>query len=453
MGNLLTSILSTASSMRAFAQGLNVVQNNVANANTPGFVKQTQDFSANSFDLGSGLTGGVSVGPLLNSRNEFAEQSVRKQQSASTAADQRAGDLAQVEPIFDLSSTTGISGTLGKLFDSFSQLSVAPNSNPSRQAVLDRAKAVAQAVNQSAAALTNAGSSADTQITNTVAGINNLLGKIAKLNGEYRSHADAGSDPSLDADVHKTLEELSQMVDFSATKADDGSTTIQIGGQSTAVIGDHAYQLEADFSGTHARILNAQGADISGQIGSGKISALLEVRNQTIPSYRGELNNLASGLADTVNAGLAGGLDANGNVPTAPLFTYDATNGAAQTLTTNPLSTSDIAAASATAPGGNGNALALADLGKSKQISGFTFVEFYGNLAGRVGRDISTAKSDQQTFGSLLTQARSFRSNSSGVSLDEEATKLVQFQKSYQATAKLVSVLDELTTTLIGIIK
>lgn len=453
MGNLLGSILATASSMRAFAQGLNVVQNNVANANTPGFVKQTQEFRVNSFDVTRGLTGGVSLGPLLNSRDEFAEQSVRNQQSASAGADQRAGDLSQLEPIFDLSSTSGISGTLGKLFDSFSQLSVAPNSNTSRQAVLDRAKEVAQAINQSAGALTNASSSANTQITNAVGGINQLLARIATLNGESRKHSDAGSDPSLDAAVHSTLEELSQLVDFSATKADDGSTTIQIGGQTTAVIGEHAYKLGVGFSGTQAKILNAQGTDISGQIGSGKIRALLDERNQTIPSYLSDLNNLAIGLADTVNTALAGGLDANGNVPTVPLFTYDVTNGAAQTLKTNPLATSDIAAASATAPGGNGNALALADLGKSKQIGGFTLVELYGNLAGRVGRDVATAQGDQQTFGALLTQARSFRSNSSGVSLDEEAAKLIQFQKSYEAAAKLVSVLNGLTDTLIGIIR
>ena len=453
MGNLLGSIISTTSTLRAYTQGLNVVQNNVANVNTPGFVKQSQDFLASSFDVTNGLAGGVSIGPLLNSRNEFAEQSVRKQQSASTAADQRANDLSQLEPIFDLSSTSGISGTLGKLFESFSQLSVAPNSNPSRQAVLDRAKEVAQAINQSAGALTNAGSSTDTQITNTVNGINQLLDRIAKLNTESRSHAVSSTDPNLDANVHSTLEELSQLVDFAATKADDGSTTIQIGGQTTAVIGDHVYKISADFSGTQAKILNAQGTDVSSQIASGKIHALLALRNQSIPSYLNELNNLATGLADSVNAGLAGGLDANGNVPTIPLFTYDATNGAAQTLSTSPLATSDIAAASAASPGGNGNALVLADLGKSKQIGGFTFVEFYGNLAGSVGRDVAGAQSDQQTYGALLTQARSFRSDSSGVSLDEEAAKLIQFQKSYQAAAKLVSVLDELTTTLIGIIR
>ncbi|MEO8128409.1 MAG: flagellar hook-associated protein FlgK [Bryobacteraceae bacterium] len=453
MGSLLGSIISTSSTLRAFSQGLNVVQNNVANANTPGFVKQTQDFNVNPFDITRGLTGGVSIGKLLNSRNEFAEQAVRNQQSASASADQRAGDLQQLEPIFDLSSESGISGSLSKLFDSFSQLSVAPNSNPSRQQVLDRASQVAQAINQSAGALSNASGAADTQIKNSVDGINRLLDKIATLNAEYRKGSDAAQNPSLDADIHRALEELSQLIDFSATKADDGSFTIQIGGQTTAVIGDHAYKLGVDLSGAQAKIQNAQGIDISAQITSGRVRGLLDERNITIPSYLSDLNDLAAGLADAVNAGLANGLDANGNVPTVPLFTYDPVNGAALTLATNKLAPSDIAAAAATAPGGNGNALALADLGKSKQPNGFTFVEAYGNLAGHVGRDVAAAQSDQQTFGALLTQAQSFRSDSSGVSLDEEAANLIQFQKGYQAAAKLISVLNDLTDTLIGIIR
>jgi flagellar hook-associated protein 1 FlgK len=117
------------------------------------------------------------------------------------------------------------------------------------------------------------------------------------------------------------------------------------------------------------------------------------------------------------------------------------------------LNPGDIAAASATAPGGNGNSLALADLAQSKEINGFTFTEFYGNLGGRVGRDLASARDDQQSHGALLAQAQSLRSSASGVSLDEEAAKLIGFQKSYQAAAKLISVLNDLTNSLMGILK
>ncbi len=453
MGNLLGSILHGASSMRAFEQGLNVVQSNVSNAQTPGYVKQTQDFESLSFGLDKGLPGGVALGPLLSARDENAEQTVRRQQSASASADQRASDLSQIEPVFDVTEGSGVAGALSRFFNTFSQLSVAPNSNPSRQAVLDGAKSLAQSVNQSASALTTASGVADRDITNTVDGINRVLGQIASSNVEFQKRFDANKDPGLDAALHKSLEELSQFVDFTALKADDGTTTVLIGGQTPAVIGDKVYALSQDFAGSQARVLNVRGQDISGQIGGGRIGALLTTRNVTIPSYLNDLNNLASSLADSVNTALSGGLDAGGNVPATPLFTYNPANGAAQTLNVNALNPEDIAAASAAAPGGNANALALADLGRSRQVNGFTFTEFYGNLAGRVGRDVATAQNDQQSRGALLTQAKSLREASSGVSIDEEAAKLIEFQKSYQAAAKMISVLNDMLDTLMGILK
>ena len=101
MGNLFGSILSSSNSLRAFSQGLDVVQSNVTNASTPGYVRQVQDFDALGFDLDKGSPGGVAIGQLLNSRNEYAEQSVRRQQSAAGSAEHRCADARQRQS-FDL---------------------------------------------------------------------------------------------------------------------------------------------------------------------------------------------------------------------------------------------------------------------------------------------------------------------------------------------------------------
>jgi flagellar hook-associated protein 1 FlgK len=118
----------------------------------------------------------------------------------------------------------------------------------------------------------------------------------------------------------------------------------------------------------------------------------------------------------------------------------------------NALAPSDLAAASASAPGGNGNALVLADLGRSPQVNGFSFSAFYGNLAGLVGHDLAGAQNDQQSTTALLTQSQSLRSSTSGVSLNEEAAKLLEFQRAFEASAKLVTAVNEMTVTLIGMI-
>ena len=452
MGNLFASIISTDGSMRVISNGLNTVQSNIANVSTPGYVKQTQLFVAQAFDLRQGLPGGVAAGELISARNEYAERTVQQRQQTAGAADQRVNDLAQIEPIFDLSPNSGISGAFSKFFQSFAQLAVSPNSAPARQNVLDRAQGVAAAFNQSSADLGASAAATDRELSAATSGVNRILDRLATYNEEFRKSFESSSDPGLDANVHDALEQLSELTNFTALKQADGSYNILLADQTPALVGSRVYPIALDTSGSQARILDAQGKDISAQFNTGRVGALLETRNTTIVSYRAELDTLAQTFADQVNNALSNGLDQSGNPPGQALFAYNGISPAA-TLSVNPLSASDIAASSFDAPGGNANALALAKLGSDKTINGFTFTEFYGNLAGRVGRDLSNAREESAARQSLLSQAKSLRQEVSGVSLDEEAAKLLQFQRSYQAAAKMVTVLNDLTDTLVGLIR
>ncbi len=119
-------------------------------------------------------------------------------------------------------------------------------------------------------------------------------------------------------------------------------------------------------------------------------------------------------MADQVNNALNNGIDQNGAAPVTNLFSYDATTGAALTLSVNPLTPDQIAAATPGAPGGNGNALALAALANAPVVNGYTFAQAYGNLGGQVGSDLSAAQNNSTTDQSLLSQAQSLRQQSSG---------------------------------------
>ena len=79
MSNLLNSLLSSATALGAFDQVLQVTQNNVANASTPGFVKHRQTLLAMPFDPSAGLGGGVRPGDVQSARSLYADQSVRRQ--------------------------------------------------------------------------------------------------------------------------------------------------------------------------------------------------------------------------------------------------------------------------------------------------------------------------------------------------------------------------------------
>jgi flagellar hook-associated protein 1 FlgK len=154
-----------------------------------------------------------------------------------------------------------------------------------------------------------------------------------------------------------------------------------------------------------------------------------------------------------VNTALSQGIDKNGNPPAVNLFTFNAAAGAAFTLAVTNITPDDIAAALPAAPGGNGNAIAMAQLANAPVLGGFTFTQAYGNLGGQVGRDIANAQQEQTVQQNLVSQAQQQRATASGVSLNEEAAKLLQFQQSYQAIGKLVGVLDSLTQTVIDMVK
>jgi flagellar hook-associated protein 1 len=451
LGNLLTTVLNTANALKAFEDGLTVVQNNVANSSTPGYVKQTQSFEALPFDLTVGLPGGVQAGPVLSSRDGFAEQSVRNQQTAQGLYQQKVSDLTPLESYFDLSSTSGVGPAMNDLFSSFSQLSVNPNDTVSRQAVLDKASVVAQQFQDTANGLSTVGSNIDVQARGTIDTINHLASSIAEVNGNNRIDPSGGINAGLDAQLNSSLEQLSQLVNFTTLQQPDGTVSVFVGGQTPLVVGGQVYDIKGDFSTPQTAIQSSTGADITGQIAGGKLSALLDDKNNVIPSYLADLNTLAQNLADQVNSTLNNGIDQNGAAPTTDLFNYDPTLGAATTLTVNPLTPDQIAAALPGAASGNGNALNLAQLANAK-TNGYTFSQFYGNLGGRVGNDLSSAQDSQTSKQNLLSQAQALREQVSGVSLDEEAAQLITFQRSYQATAKLLTVLDSLTETIMSVI-
>lgn len=448
MGNLLTSLLNSANTLQAYDRQLSVIQNNISNASTPGYVRQTQTLEAASFNPDHGLPGGVTSGPILSSRSDYAEQTIRNQTSQLGTAQQKAGDLAQLESLFDLTGNSGVASSITTFLKSFSQLSTSPNDGLSRQAVLDSAKGFVASVQQTAQGLATVGSEADTQISTMVATVNRLGGELRDLNSTIRGNYQNTTDAGLDAKLTSTLEELSQTTDVTVIRQADGTASVYLAGQVPLVVGDHEFAISADFSLPQTAVLDSSGRDISNVLQNGKLAGAQQEKNQLVPSYVSDLNNLAQTFADKVNQQLAAGVDANGDPPATDLFTYSTSSGAAFSLGVNALTPDQIAAATPDAPGGNGNALNLADLQSSKTVNGYTFTEYLGSLGGRIGRDVASARSDQQTQQGLVTQAQSLREQVSGVSLDQEAAHLLEVQRSYQASGKLMTVLNQIMDTL-----
>lgn len=453
MGSLLASLLSTAGALRAYDRSLGVIQNNVANADTPGFARQRLTITARRFDVNQGQAGGVDTGQLISYRDAYAERNVWRQTHTLGRYSQQTTDLAQVEAFFKISKDAGVAGALSKFFSSVSSWSINPNDPVARQVVLDRASATVRAFNENANALTETLSSADRQISSITDRINSLAGRVGDLSHIRRTDFRNQKDPALDAQIYSALEELSQLVDFNLLEHPDGSLSLLLGGQTPLVIGDRIQKIRADFSLPQPRILDENDNDITYQISDGSLKGALDTRINLLPSYQSDLNRLAESFADNVNQILMGGLDAGGSTPRQDLFTYDPVIGSAATLRVNPLTPSDLAAADFGVPGGNGNALKLAALLDARAIDNVSFHEFYGKLGARAGRDLVRVREGEELQKQLASQARALREDRQGVSLDEEAARLIEAQRAYQANAQLFTVLNSLTDILVGLLR
>jgi flagellar hook-associated protein 1 FlgK len=452
MGSLFSTIQTAASSLNILSRGLQVTENNVGNANTPGYARQSLQLESLPFDPTVGLPGGVLSAGLESSRDPYAEQSVRTQQSALGLATQQSNDLQGVEPYFSLTGSN-ISSSLSQFFNSFSQLSISPNDATARQTVISDAGQLASSFQQTANGLASQASAVGQETSGTVANINSLASDIAKLTTQGAGIRTGTEDAGVDANLNSDLEQLSQYAQVTVLQQPNGSLNVYLNGRTPLVLGNQASAISVGASGGQTTILDGSGKDITSDFTTGQLAGELQTQNTTIPGYLTQLNALAKSVADQVNTTLAGGVDETGAAPAQNLFTYDATNAnaTAQSFAVTSITPSEIAAASAGAPGGNGNALAVAGLATAPLVGGATFTQAYGNLAANVGSDVSNAQASENTSQGLLTQAQSLRSQASGVSLDQEAANLLQLQSSYEATSKLINVVDQITETLINI--
>jgi flagellar hook-associated protein 1 FlgK len=444
--------MNAANSLDAFSQVMDVTENNVTNASTPGYAEQTQTLDPLSFDAAEGAMGGVRAGQVSSARSQYAEQTVRRAQTSLGQSTQDVTSLQGVQSVFDISDASGLAGDLNTLFSNFSAWAQTPTSATASQAVITSAGDVVQDFQQTYQALTNVQADTGTQLQTTVADINQLTAQLAALDSQA-AHA-SGPDAGLDAQINSTLESLSQYAGITAVPQSDGSYNVLLDGQIPLVLNSTQYQLNCslDPGSAPAATILSSGADVTAQVDGGQLGSLLNTYNTVLPSYLGDssqqggLNLMAQQLADAVNGVLSPG------TPGLVLFDYDSSSpdSVAQTLAIDPSATT---AQLTAAPVGVPASLAGLESETQDGLGGATFSEYYGQMASNVGAKLSAATEEQTTQQATLAQAQNLRQQSSGVSLDQEAMTLIQFQSAYDACSKLVTTLDQLTQNTIDMVQ
>jgi len=474
MPNILASLSSAGNALDVFQQALGVIQNNVDNSSTPGYATQSLNLAAQPLVLTGGLTGGVAARGLDDSRDTYAEEQVQQQTQTLGLYTAQAQSTGTLQSFFDVSGTGGVPAALNNLLSAFSNWSVTPNDPTAQQNVLANAQGLASSINGLANSLSSASQQMDSQISATVSKINSIAAQVQQYNQQVLQSPTP--DPGSEANLYSALDNLSQLANFSTVKQSDGTITVMLGGGDALVMGTQVNQLSASDavannppatypnSPPSAVITDSQGNDVTSQITSGQLGGLLDTRNRVLGSMlgnaqqQGTLNQFAQTLADTVNNILE-----SGTVSTAPgaaagtaLFTYDNTNATnvAASLALDPTITAGGLAPVDSSGNANGNANQLANLGTTGNaagnIGGLNLVQFLGQMASHIGQENQTATTNQNTQQQIAAQATALRDQVSGVSLDTQATSLLQFQRAYQATAQVLTVLNSMLDTTIN---
>ena len=462
MSNLLAMLATSGNALDVYQQALSVVQNNVNNASTPGYARQSLNLEAQPLDVADGLAGGVAAAGLDNSRDQYAEEQVQRQTQALGQYTAQANATGTIQSFFDASGSSGVSAALSSLLQAFSAWSVTPNDATAQQSVLDSAGNVAASINGLASSLSQTSQQLDTSIASTASQINSIAAQIQSYNVQRLT--ETTPDPGQDAQLHSALDSLSQLTNFSTVTQADGTVTVLLGGGSPLVIGSQQSALSTASSPAGAQVLDSQGNDITSQVTSGQLGGMLDSRNRVLGSMLGNaqqtgtLNQFATAIAGAVNQILE-----TGTVSTAPgasagtaLFAFASSTptDAAATLEVNPAITASQLAPVDSAGNSNGNANRLAALENTPltQLGGMSLTQYFGQVTSAIGTENQNATDNEQSQQQIVAQATTLVNQVSGVSLDQEATSVLQLQRAYQANAQVLTVINTLADSLINMI-
>jgi flagellar hook-associated protein 1 FlgK len=189
---------------------------------------------------------------------------------------------------------------------------------------------------------------------------------------------------------------------------------------------------------------------VTDSISSGRIGALLEIRDSVIPEYLDRLNTLATTLADAVNTQHQAGYDANGNA--GENFFDPSADAAALAINAAIAADIDMIAASSTAGGSDGeNARVIAAINEDALINDATLGDSYAAMIGQIALDLNNAGSAADRQSLVMDQLITMRDTVSGVSLDEEMIQLMKFQLGYNAAARLTQTVNEMLDVLMNL--
>jgi flagellar hook-associated protein 1 len=337
----------SVSALQAFQNAINVTSNNVANASTPGYDRETVNLTeAIPQSNGAATIGaGVVVSGINRAYSQAAANQLNTSQSSLGQLNALQNFSNQIDNLFG-TTVGGLSTALQSFYSAFSNVANNPTSTASRQALIGQAQSVASSFQNASGELNSLSTDVNSRITADVTQINSIAKAISALNNQIVTGTaqDGGQPPNELLDQRDQLVSgLSQLVGISTTTDPNGALNVFVGNGQPLVLQGQTTALTTvanQFNATQLEISNsASSAVISNNITSGDLGGLLAARAQVINPALNQLGQIATALSQTVNSQQAAGLDLSGNLG-ANIFAVSAPLATGSTRNTDAVTAS-----------------------------------------------------------------------------------------------------------------
>lgn len=461
MATINSALSLITGALNADQAALDITSNNVANASNESYTRQVPNWEDNtpitingtSYGTGVTVTGGVSQ------RDRVLEQRLQQQTQLSSASSSLLSALDTLQGSFSTASSTTSTGNIGNditnFFNSYTQLESDSTNGADRQAILSSATTLASDISSAASSLNAQQQSLDESANTIVTQVNALLTSFAEVNQQIQSTSPNSDAGALEDQRQADLTQLSNLIGFNEVTTEKNGMTIETSGGQIMATEDTAFQITSgSLDGVTHFYLN--GTDITSDLTSagGELGGVLTARDQSIPNTMASLDQLAYSISTSVNQINNNGTDLDGDNGNAGNIFNAPTQVAGSALSMSVVMTdpNKIAAAGlGDDTGDDSNAVAAANLANKTIVNGQTPANYYANIVSTVGALVSQTTTDNTALSASVSQLQTQNDSLSAVSLDDEASNLEDFQRSYQAASQVFTILNSVMASALNL--
>lgn len=444
----------------AYRGAIEQSSHNAANVGTPGYTRRRGNLQ--SLALGRSVPAGVRFGDPRRIVDNISAGSMREARSRASSLEGRIPTLQTLEAIV-APEDGGLAPRIGNVLDGFGRLAARAGGLEERSSLLNEAQTLVNMFHTSHAQILSMKAPLVRSAESQVAAINDISEQIADINGQLtRAESTGGEASDLRDRRANLLDELSGFVNVRALEHKNGSVSVSLESGHTLVTGTNASELIATDGNLYQRGIksspNSDPVKLDTERVGGRLGATFEAYNEDVTGALEDLNEVAYALAESINEIHREGYGLDGETG-RNFFEIDGPLGAANTIRLadgvkgNPEGIAATADSNAL-PGGSDLANRIAELRDKglDLLDGASVIEGLSGLQNLIGRELAQAEDEAASASDQEALFKNIRAATEGVSLDEEISDILRYQRGFEAAGRLVQVADEMMNTLLQMV-